>query len=196
MYQFPIKQTLKLILIGSSTGGPGHIDKILKGLKQNFEGTIIIAQHMSPHFIESFARQIGTISPLEVHVVRDGMVLHPSSVYICSGECRIVENHAQLVFNHQESHESVYTPDIDILFSSAAMLPSSFKRLGVILTGIGEDGARGALALFHSGGKCIFESEESAIVYGMPRRALELVPQADTGTIYEIVTAIERFGEE
>lgn len=57
-------------------------------------------------------------------------------------------------------------------------------------------GARGALALFHSGGKCIFESEESAIVYGMPRRALELVPQADTGTIYEIVTAIERFGEE
>lgn len=196
MYQFPIKQTFKLILIGSSTGGPGHIDKILKGLKQNFEGTIIIAQHMSPHFIESFARQIGTISPLEVHVVRDGMVLHPSSVYICSGECRIVENHAQLVFNHQESHESVYTPDIDTLFSSAALLPSSFKRLGVILTGIGEDGARGALALFHSGGKCIFESEESAIVYGMPRRALELVPQADTGTIYEIVTAIERFGEE
>lgn len=186
----------KLILIGSSTGGPGHIDKILKGLKQNFNATIVIAQHMSPHFIESFARQVGTISPLEVHVVHDGMVLHPSSVYICSGECRIVENQAQLVFNHQESQVSIYTPDIDTLFSSAALLPSSFKRLGVILTGIGEDGARGALALFHSGGKCIFESEESAIVYGMPRRALELVPAADTGTIHEIVKAIEQFGEE
>lgn len=186
----------KLILIGSSTGGPGHLDKILKKLKPNFEGTIVIAQHMSPHFIESFARQIGTISPLEVHVVHDGMTLHPSSVYICSGECRIVENHTQLVFNCQESHESIYTPDIDVLFSSAAKLSPSLKRLGVILTGIGEDGAKGAAELFHSGGKCIFESEESAIVYGMPRRALELVPHADTGTIDEIRSAIERFGEE
>ncbi len=196
MYQFPIKQDVKLILIGSSTGGPGHIDKILKGLNQNFKATIVIAQHMSPYFIESFARQIGTISPLEVHVVRDRMVLHPSCVYVCSGECRIVEKNDQLVFHHQESHESIYTPDIDALFSSAASLPSTYKRLGVILTGIGEDGAKGALEFFHSGGKCMFESEASAIVYGMPRRALELVPEGDTGTIEEITMAIKRFGEE
>lgn len=185
---------MRLILIGSSTGGPGHLDRILKGLQQNFEGTIVIAQHMSPHFIDSFARQIGTISPLEVHVVRDGMTLHPSKLYVCSGECRIVENRAHLVFSRQESKVSLYTPDINALFSSAAKLSSVLKRFGVILTGIGEDGAKGASELFRSGGKCMFESEESAIVYGMPRRALELTPEADTGTIEEIASAIQRFG--
>lgn len=187
---------MKLIIIGSSTGGPGHLDKILKGLSRDFNATIVIAQHMSPHFIESFARQIGTISSLEVHVAHDGMVLNPSNVYVCSGECRIVEDYHHLVLTHRQSNESIYTPDIDALFSSVAQLSSSFKRLGVILTGIGEDGAKGALELFESGGKCIFESEESAIVYGMPRRAIELVPQAATGSIDEIVRAINRFGSE
>lgn len=186
----------KLILIGSSTGGPGHIDRILKGIKEKFIGTIVIAQHMSPHFIESFARQIGTISPLDVHAVADGMELHPSSVYVCSGECRIVEENHRIVFRHQEPQNTIYTPDIDTLFLSAAQLTERVKRFGVILTGIGEDGAKGALELFNSGGQCMFESEESAIVYGMPRRASELVPDAKVGTIDEIVDAIERFGSE
>lgn len=186
----------KIILIGSSTGGPGHIDRILKGITKEFAGTIIIAQHMSPHFIESFARQIGTVSPLDVHVVRDGMVLEPSCVYVCSGECRIVEENHHVLFRRQEPMDTIYTPDIDTLFLSAAQLPSRLKRFGVILTGIGEDGAKGSLELFNSGGECMFESEESAIVYGMPRRALELVPYARIGTIDEIVDAIGRFGAQ
>jgi len=185
----------KLILIGSSTGGPGHIDKILKGLKHSFEGSIIIAQHMSPHFIESFARQVGTISPLEVKVVTDGMMLQPSAVYVCSGECQIINEDHHLVFKQQHSADTIYTPDIDTLFYSAAHLSRGLQRFGIILTGIGEDGAKGSFELFNSGGKCMFESEESAIVYGMPRRAIELVPQADVGNISQIVDAINRFGE-
>lgn len=186
---------MKLIIIGSSTGGPGHIDKILKGLKSNFAGSIVIAQHMSPHFIESFARQIGTISPLEVHVVTDGMMLQPSAVYVCSGECQIITEDHRLVFKQQQPQDTIYTPDIDTLFCSAAHLSRGVERFGIILTGIGEDGAKGSLELFNSGGKCMFESEESAIVYGMPRRAIELVPQADVGNISQIVNAINRFGE-
>lgn len=186
----------KLIVIGSSTGGPGHIDKILKGLSRDFRGSIVIAQHMSPHFIESFARQIGTISPLEVNVVADGMILQPGSIYVCTGECRIIEEHHLLVFKHQLPNDTIYTPDIDTLFCSVAHLSRGLQRFGIILTGIGEDGAKGSLELFNSGGKCMFESEESAIVYGMPRRAIELVPQADVGSINQIVDAINRFGEE
>lgn len=189
-------KNFKLILIGSSTGGPGHIDKILKGLKRDFPGCIVIAQHMSPHFIESFARQIATVTPLEVKVVTDGMILHPSSVYVCSGECRIIDEYHHLVFKHQQPQETIYTPDIDTLFCSVAHLFSGLQRFGIILTGIGEDGAKGSLELFNSGGKCMFESEESAIVYGMPRRAIELVPQAGVGNISQIVDAINRFGEE
>ena len=185
-----------LILIGSSTGGPGHIDKIVKGLSRNFKGTIVIAQHMSPHFIESFARQIGTISPFEVNVVTDGMRLHPARIYVCSGECRIREENHHLLFKHQQPEDTIYTPDIDTLFNSAAQLSCGVQRFGIILTGIGEDGAKGSFELFNSGGKCMFESEESAIVYGMPRRAIELVPKADVGNISQIVDAINRFGVE
>ncbi|MDD2780733.1 CheB methylesterase domain-containing protein [Sulfuricurvum sp.] len=184
----------RVILIGSSTGGPGHIDKIIKALKKDFTGSIVIAQHMSPHFIESFARQIGTITHLSVSVVMDGMILQPSSIYVCSGDCRLIQSNHRIVFEHNTAHDTIYTPDIDTLFLSVSQLPS-LKRMGIILTGIGDDGSRGALALFNSGGECMFESEESAIVYGMPRRALELVPDAKVGSLDQIIEAICHFEE-
>lgn len=186
----------KLILIGSSTGGPGHIDKIVKGLSPTFKGTLIIAQHMSPHFIESFTHQIGIISSIGVYSVHEGMRVEPASIYICSGECRLVQTGDELFFTQNDSIETIYTPDIDTLFFSASTLSPSIKRLGIILTGIGDDGSKGSLALYNAGVQCMFESEESAIVYGMPRRAKEVVPQADVGNIAEIVDAINRFGAE
>ncbi len=186
--------TPKLILIGSSTGGPGHIDKIVKSLNKNFRSSIVIAQHMSPHFIESFARQIGTISPVEVQVVSDGMEVEPSKMYICSGECRLMQHNHRIIFSQNDSKDTIYTPDIDTLFLSASQI-SSVKKMGIVLTGIGDDGARGSLALFNSGGECIFESEESAIVYGMPRRALELVPDAKVGSLDQIIEVIRHFEE-
>lgn len=185
----------KLILIGSSTGGPGHIDKIVKGLSRSFKGTIVIAQHISPSFIESFTRQIGMISSVVVHSVRDGMRVDPSAIYVCSGECRLVQSKNAIYFSQNEQRETIYTPDIDTLFLSASELSSSIKRMGIILTGIGDDGAKGSLALFNGGGYCMFENEESAIVFGMPKRAKEIVPQADVGNIAQIIAAINSFGE-
>lgn len=187
---------VKLVLIGSSTGGPGHIDKIEKGLSRHFKGTIVIAQHMSPNFIESFTRQIGMISSIAVHSVQDGMRVDASAIYVCSGECRLVQNANAIYFSQNEQRGTIYTPDIDTLFFSASELTSSIKRMGVILTGIGDDGAKGSLALFKMGGYCMFENEESAIVFGMPKRAKEIVPQADVGNIAQIIAAINHFGEE
>lgn len=185
---------MKLVLIGSSTGGPGHIDRLIRSLGDDFQATIIIAQHMSPHFVESFARQVGTVAPMEVVVANKTVELKPTHIYVCSGECQVHQSGGQLYLEQKDQHDSIYTPDIDTLFLSAAKLSSSIERFGVIITGIGDDGAKGALALHNSGGKCMFESEESAIVYGMPRRAHELVPEAPIGTIDAIIDAIMRFG--
>lgn len=66
--------------------------------------------------------------------------------------------------------------------------------MGIILTGIGDDGAKGSLDLYNAGGKCYFENEESATVFGMPRRAKELVPDALTGNMEDLITAIKQFG--
>lgn len=184
----------KLIVIGASTGGPGRLHTILEHLPRDFDSTIIIAQHMSPPFIPSFVKQLSSITPLNVRGVSDKMVIESSSIYICSGACRLREMDGDISFFHSEPSDLLYSPDVDILFLSAAELSGSIDKMGIILSGIGDDGARGAKALFEAGGMCIFESEESSTVYGMPRCAIELVPQAEVGTMPQIIQAICNFG--
>jgi len=183
-----------LILIGASTGGPGHINTILKGLPQNFRSAVIIAQHMSLPFVPSFIKQLSTLTTHRVLNVKDTMMVEPSTIYVCSGESRLIEQDGEIRFVWNEHSRSFYTPDIDKLFLSAASLPSHLPRMGVILTGIGEDGTLGVEALHRSGGYCLFESEVSSIVYGMPRSASERVPEAEVSSLEQIVEKIIVFG--
>lgn len=183
-----------LILIGASTGGPGHINKILQGLPENFLSSIIIAQHMSPLFIPSFIKQLATLTSYHVVEAKDGMSVRSSCVYVCSGECRLSEREGTLYIESSDSSQSLYSPNIDSLFLSAAQLPKRLRRMGVILTGIGDDGAKGTKKLYQAGGYCLFESEESSIVYGMPRSAAEQVPEAEVGSLEQIIEKIIRFG--
>lgn len=183
-----------LVLIGASTGGPGRIYSILESLDDDFNGTIVIAQHMNESFFESFVHQLKALSKLPVSLVNREQPLECCQVYVCSKTSRLIQKKGEIWIEPTNMKGFSYNPQIDILFSSAASLPSSLKRLGVILTGIGEDGALGALQLFQSGGKCIYESELSAIVFGMPRRAKELNPDANIGDISEIIRFIRTFG--
>jgi len=183
-----------LILIGASTGGPGHINTIVKGLPQHFRSTVIIAQHMGLPFVPSFIKQLSSLTTHRVLNVKDNMIVEPSTVYVCSGESRLVERDGEIRFAWNEHSPSLYTPDIDMLFLSAAFLPSHLRTMGVILTGIGNDGTLGVEALHQSGGYCLFESEESSIVYGMPRSASERVPEGDVGSLTQIVEKIIAFG--
>jgi len=183
-----------LILIGASTGGPGHINTILKGLPQHFRSAVIIAQHMGLTFLPSFIKQLSSLTTHRVLNVKDTMIVEPSTIYVCSGESRLVERDGKICFEWNEHSRSFYTPDIDMLFLSAASLPSHLPRMGVILTGIGEDGTLGVEALYKSGGYCLFESEMSSIVYGMPRSASERVPEAEVGSLTQIVEKIIAFG--
>ena len=185
-----------ILLIGASTGGPGRLHTILEQLPSDFPPPIIIAQHMGSPFIASFVKQLSSITSLNVLKVSDGMELEPSSVYVCSGECQLREKEGHIYFVHNEHASLPYTPDINTLLLSAAKLSTFIGKMGVILSGIGDDGAKGARELFEAGGICMFESEESATVYGMPRCATELVPQAEIGGMTQIITAIKYFGEK
>lgn len=183
----------KLILIGSSTGGPGRINQILSSLSPDFSASIIIAQHMVDLFIPSFVKQLDAICPLPVVLVNDGLVVQASTVYICSNETKLFEKHGNIYFGHSNMHKNDFSPDINILFSSASLL--KYPILAIVLTGIGEDGALGLKKIFDNGGQCMFESEESAVVYGMPKKAKEEVPQGKEGNINTIVSAIKQFGQ-
>jgi two-component system, chemotaxis family, protein-glutamate methylesterase/glutaminase len=183
-----------LILIGASTGGPGRIYSILSALEKEYEGTIVIAQHMSASFIPSFIHQLQSIVPLPILSVEHPIELQKGSIYICSITSRLRYKHHAVWIEPATNEEFPYNPQIDMLFSTAAELPTTLKRLGVVLTGIGDDGANGSLKLKKSGGDCIFESEKSAVVYGMPRRAKELVEDGYVADIGEIVQKIKEFG--
>lgn len=184
-----------LILIGASTGGPGRIYSILSALDKCFEGTIIIAQHMSASFIPSFIHQLQSVVPLPIESVEENIRLQKGKIYICSVTTQIFMQNQEVWLEPLGEEGYSYNPQIDVLFTSAAKLPSSLSRLGVILTGIGEDGALGSLALYESGGDCLFESEASAVVYGMPRRAKELVCNGNVASIEEIVDRVKEYGD-
>lgn len=183
-----------LILIGASTGGPGRIYSILSSLDSRFRGTIVIAQHMSASFIPSFIHQLQSVVILPIEGVTQPRILQKGKIYICSVTTRVHEQSGELWLHPMGEEGYSYNPQIDILFASAAELSPRLKRMGVILTGIGDDGALGSLALYESGGDCLFESEASAIVYGMPRRAKELVCNGNVASIGEIIEQIKTYG--
>lgn len=185
----------KLILIGASTGGPGRLHTILENLPHDFCSAIIIAQHMVPFFIPSFVKQLSVSTEVKVQAVYDRIEILPSTVYVCSGECKLIEKDGYLRIVQTEPPEFLYSPNVNTLFLSAVELSPTILKMGIILTGIGDDGAKGSKALFDAGGLCMFESEVSAAVYGMPRCAIELVPQARVGSMPQIIEAIREFGE-
>lgn len=184
-----------MILIGASTGGPGRIHSILGALDCRFEGAIIIAQHMAAPFIPSFIHQLQSNSPLTIHEINNGVKVENGNAYVCAVTSRLVTRYQEIWIEPAPEGNYPYNPEIDTLFHSASSLGTEIRRLGVILTGIGEDGAKGALSLYRSGGKCYFENEESATVYGMPRKAKELVQEAPTGSMETIIEAIKHFGD-
>jgi len=180
----------KLILIGASTGGPGHIQKILENLESDFDSTVIIAQHMGEAYLPSFAKSLNNKCMLDVCMAEDGMVLKSSKVYVCSGLCTLREN---LEFSTQTTDTRHFNPDINTLFESAVEVVDKFKVMSVILTGIGEDGAKGSLLLSNAGARCLAESEQSAIVFGMPKRTIELCKNSEVKSIDEIVEDVRNF---
>ncbi|WP_041671807.1 CheB methylesterase domain-containing protein [Sulfurospirillum barnesii] len=184
----------KIVLIGASTGGPGHLKKILASIPASFHASIIIAQHMNSMFIPSFISQFQNELPLVVHGVDKKMSLHPSTIYICPQNCHLLRGDLTPKIEPILEGETPYNPSIDTLFSSALECLRDSEIMAVLLTGIGHDGANGLSELQKQGAHCIAESEESAIVYGMPKRAVEINSHITVMPLHQIIDAIKLFG--
>ncbi len=185
-----------LILIGASTGGPGRIHTILSSLSPQFQSPIVIAQHMALPFILSFIKQLQSICTLPVKEIGEGVLIQNGHIYICAVTSHFVTKNGEIWLEPSQERTYSYNPEINILFHSASSLNPCIRRLAIILTGIGEDGAQGSLSLHKAGCECYFENEESATVFGMPCRSKELVKEAKTGNMSDIITAIHQFGEK
>ena len=165
-----------IVAIGSSTGGPKALQNIITCIPANFPVPILIAQHMPASFTGPFAERLNQLSPLLVKEAEDGEVIKKGTVYIAPGgghmsvlRKKISETSIKLI---KDEGQYIYKPSIDLMMQSVVNNFSG-SVLGIILTGLGNDGEGGMKEIKNKGGKTIAESEETCIVYGMPRAVVE-----------------------
>jgi two-component system chemotaxis response regulator CheB len=161
----------KLVVIGSSTGGPQALQAVISQLPENLPVPVVIAQHMPPHFTKALASRLNEICPPKVVEAKDGDPLVRGTVYIAPGgmQMRVTANEIKI---SPDQGESLYKPSVDVLTESAR---AAFGKhvLGVMLTGMGGDGTIEFTKLRKSGGYNISQDQASCVVYGMPRTLFE-----------------------
>ncbi len=171
------KDIEKIILIGSSTGGPGLIDQICSSLPQNYKYPICIVQHMPEQFTSSFASRLNRNSVLDVHETSKNMEILPGNIYLARGGVHLKFNKKTsgkiVVKEEKDKGKSFFQPSVDAMMNSVLDVLKPSQVVGVLLTGIGDDGAIGMLNIKNAGGYTIGESEHSATVYGMPKVAFD-----------------------
>jgi two-component system chemotaxis response regulator CheB len=157
----------KLIVVGSSTGGPQALQDVLRVLPANLPVPIVIAQHMPPQFTLALAKRLNDLCPLRIVEAEDGMPLAGGTVYIGPGgkHLRVTMTNIKV---EPDKGESLYKPSVDVLAESAF---TAFGKqiLGVMLTGMGNDGAKQFIRLHQAGGYTLVQDQASCVVYGMPR---------------------------
>lgn len=170
-----VKSTGKVIALGASTGGTEALREVLTRMPANSPG-IMIVQHMPENFTAAFAQRLNSLCAIEVKEARQGDTLRPGLALLAPGNDHLLLRksgtryfaelkHAPLVCRHR--------PSVEVLFDSVTECAAK-DAIGVLMTGMGSDGAQGLLNLRQAGGRTIVQDEASCVVFGMPREAIKL----------------------
>ncbi len=162
-----------LMGIAASTGGPPALAKVLGALPGDFPLPIRLVQHMGPPFMEGFASWLNGLMPLEVRLAQDQEIPVAGKVYVAPGDRHLLVSPAGTLRVSAEPPQGNQRPSATLLFQSMARTVGR-RGLGVILTGMGEDGAQGLVEMRQAGGYTLAEDESTAVVYGMPAAAARL----------------------
>jgi two-component system chemotaxis response regulator CheB len=169
------RRPAKVVAIGVSTGGPNALQYLLSQLPAEFPGSILIVQHMPVGFTEMFARRLNESCAIEVKEAQPGDLLIAGRALVCPGDKHIRVRKMPLAATavlSEEARVNGHRPSVDVLFHSVA---AEFGQgsIGVLMTGMGEDGAAGLGEIKRAGGFTIAQSEDSCVVFGMPKAAIE-----------------------
>lgn len=183
-----VKKEIDAIVIGASTGGPKMLTELIKTLPEDLAIPIFIVQHMPAGFTASFAKRLDALSDVSVVEAEDGMRVEKGMVYVAPGGMHMVINRNRIQLLDTPKVHGV-KPAIDPMFESAIDVYGE-NILAVILTGMGRDGAEGCVSVKNAGGYVIVQDEESCVVYGMPKSAVETGAVDEILSIYDIIVEI------
>jgi two-component system chemotaxis response regulator CheB len=161
----------QLLALAASTGGPAAIQTILLGLGADFVLPTLVAQHIARGFVEGMAAWLNRTTPLPVHVAQLGEQFVPGHVYLAPADQHLLAGAGGIVCLRPSAAGDRFCPSADLLFEGVAEVYGS-RAIGVILTGMGNDGARGLAALRAAGSVTLAQNEASCVVYGMPQAAV------------------------
>jgi two-component system, chemotaxis family, protein-glutamate methylesterase/glutaminase len=185
------RQRADLVVIGTSTGGPAALQTVIPGLPADLSVPVLVVQHMPIGFTKSLAERLDQRSDLMVREARDGEPLVAGRVLIAPAgrHLKVHRVHGEpRVLLDYEPLDALHRPSVDVLMQSAARAFGG-AVLGVVLTGMGADGVEGLRAIRAAGGRTLAESEDTCVIYGMPKAAIE------AGVVHR-VAALDRIADE
>lgn len=187
----PMSIKPQFVGIVSSTGGPGALSQIVEALSPRFALPIVIVQHMSKDFIPSLVDWLKTCTSLKVEVARHGDTPKPGCIYIAPGGLHLRLNPAQR-FELEESTNGQFIPSGDLFLKSVAKVYGA-KAVGIILTGMGNDGVAGLRQLYEFGALTIAQNEETSVVFGMPNEAIQQAAAREVLSPAEIAARLNQW---
>ena len=191
------KASKKIILIGTSTGGPRALQEVITKIPANIDAPILIVQHMPAGFTKSLATRLDQLSEIHVKEAELGDILQKGTAYIAPGgyhlKIRKVGATFAVVLDQTEPPRSGHRPSVDVMFEDVSQYPE-FDKVAVIMTGMGYDGSKGLITLKKTGNViAIAESAETCIVYGMPKAAVETQLVDEVADVDDIAQTIMKY---
>lgn len=166
---------IEAVVIGVSTGGPNALGQLLPGLPRNLGVPVLIVQHMPAYFTACLAKSLGKVSPLPVVEAQEGLPVQPNQIYVAPGGHHMVlrrEGSQTRIALNTDAPVRNCRPSVDVLFHSVASVYGD-RALAVVMTGMGDDGCDGVRALRAKGARCLTQSRDTCVIYGMPRAVAE-----------------------
>jgi chemotaxis response regulator CheB len=187
----PMLSCNAMVAIGSSAGGPAALAKVLGGLPRNFAASIVVVQHVDERFAASLADWLNRLSPLPVRVAEEGEQPLPGTVLLAGTRDHLTFKSANRLGYTPEPTDHVYRPSVDVFFQSMARTWRG-DAVGVLLTGMGRDGAAGLKAMRVKGWHTIAQDQATSAVYGMPKAAAEIGAAGEILPLDRIAGRIKR----
>jgi two-component system chemotaxis response regulator CheB len=185
-------QRFPVVVLAASTGGPATVMRLAPGFTRDFPAAVILVQHMPAAFTTQYAAQLAEFTGARVKEAENNETLTPGTFYICPGGQHLrVMNTGRIQLDGNSGRINGYLPSIDVAMESVAAFAGALS-IGVILTGMGNDGAAGASAIKSAGGMVLAQDEATSVIFGMPSEAIKVGAVSQVLGIDDIYAAIEK----